>query len=155
MGFLEWSFSGNITQVFLMTLPKLCFTKIAVNKWGYVSEMPPNQPDYPWFLKCILNLGQGKPMLINSAGMPHLPSPPPPSATGLYMSLLVLLDKEFKLDYCFKICLKNCFFLFNENPLKMKKNSFYFILKALFILKIIKLLSWLFGHVEKTAWVEI
>ena len=79
-------------------------------------------------------------MLINSAGMPHLP-PPPPSATGLYMSLLVLLDKEFKSNYWFKICLKNRFFLFNENPLKMMKNSFYFILKALFILKIIKLLS--------------
>ena len=138
MGFLEWSFSGNITQVFLMTLPKLCFTKIAVNKWGYVSEMPPNQPDYPWFLKCILNLGQGKPMLINSAGMPHLPSPPPPppppppSATGLYMSLLVLLDKEFKLDYCFKICLKKLFFFIQWKPFKNDEKFFLFHLKSSF-----------------------
>ena len=34
------------------------------------------------------------------------------------------------------------------------KNDFYFILKATFVLKIIKSLSWLFGHVEKTAWSE-
>ena len=34
------------------------------------------------------------------------------------------------------------------------KNAFYFILKALFVLKIFKFLSWLFGHVEKTAWLE-
>ena len=35
------------------------------------------------------------------------------------------------------------------------KNAFYFILKALFILKIFKFLSWIFGHIEKTAWIEI
>ena len=34
------------------------------------------------------------------------------------------------------------------------KNAFYFILKALFVLKIFKFLSWLFGHAEKTAWLE-
>ena len=33
----------------------------------------------------------------------------------------------------------------------MVKNAFYFILKDLFVLKIFKFLSWLFGHVEKTA----
>ena len=42
----------------------------------------------------------------------------------------------------------NCFI---ESPLKMMKNAFYFILKALFVLKIYKFLSRLFGHVEKTA----
>ena len=41
-----------------------------------------------------------------------------------------------------------------ESSLKMIKNAFYFILKALFILKISKYLSWLFGHIEKTAWLE-
>ena len=40
---------------------------------------------------------------------------------------------------------------FIETPLKMLKNAFYFTLKALFVLKIFKFLSWLFGHVEKTA----
>ena len=40
---------------------------------------------------------------------------------------------------------------FMESPLKMLKNAFYFTLKALFVLKIFKFLSWLFGHVEKTA----
>ena len=34
------------------------------------------------------------------------------------------------------------------------KHVFYFILKALFILKILKFLSWLVVHVEKTAWLE-
>ena len=33
----------------------------------------------------------------------------------------------------------------------MMKNAFYFTLKALFVLKIFKFLSWLFDHVEKTA----
>ena len=36
----------------------------------------------------------------------------------------------------------------------MMKNAFYFILKALFVPKIFKFLSWLFGHVEKTTWFE-
>ena len=38
-----------------------------------------------------------------------------------------------------------------ENDLK---NAFYFFLKALFVLKIFKFLSWLFGHVEKKTWLE-
>ena len=45
-------------------------------------------------------------------------------------------------------------FLATESPWKLKKNAFYFILKALFILKIFKFLSWLFDHVEKTVWLE-
>ena len=36
-----------------------------------------------------------------------------------------------------------------ENPLKMMKIAFYFVLKALFVLKIFKFLSWRFVHVEK------
>ena len=36
----------------------------------------------------------------------------------------------------------------------MAKNGFYFILKAFSIFKIFKYLSWLFGHVENTAWLE-
>ena len=40
-------------------------------------------------------------------------------------------------------------YLANETPLKMMKNAFYFTLKALFVFKIFKFLSWLFRHVEK------
>ena len=40
-------------------------------------------------------------------------------------------------------------FLAAESPLKMMKNAFYFTSKALFLLKIFKFLSWLFGHVAK------
>ena len=43
---------------------------------------------------------------------------------------------------------------FNDSPSKMMKNAFYFILKAVFVLKIFKLLSWFFGHVEWTPWLE-
>ena len=43
---------------------------------------------------------------------------------------------------------KNCFISLIESPLKVMKNAFYFILKALFVLKIFKFLS-LFVHVGK------
>ena len=43
---------------------------------------------------------------------------------------------------------------FKDSPLKIMKNAFYFTLKALFVFKIFKFLSWFFGHVEKTAWWE-
>ena len=46
---------------------------------------------------------------------------------------------------------KNCVICFKESLLKMMKNAFYFILNALFALKIFKFLSWLFGHVAKIA----
>ena len=36
---------------------------------------------------------------------------------------------------------KNCVICFTGSPLKMMKNAFYFILKALFVLKIFKFLS--------------
>ena len=36
---------------------------------------------------------------------------------------------------------KICFICFNESPLKMVKNTFYFILRALLVLKILKFLS--------------
>ena len=51
--------------------------------------------------------------------------------------------------------LQNFFLIcFNDSSSKMIKNAFYFILKALFFLKIFKFLSWIFGHVEKRAWLE-
>ena len=46
---------------------------------------------------------------------------------------------------------KICFICLIENPLKITKNAFYSILKALFILKIFKFLSRLFGHVGMTS----
>ena len=50
---------------------------------------------------------------------------------------------------------KNCFISFDENPLKMMKNTFCFILKAFLVLKIFKSLCRLFGHAEKMACLEI
>ena len=47
-----------------------------------------------------------------------------------------------------------CDTCFIESPLKMMKNAFYFTLKAPFILKVFKFLSWSFSYVEKTAWLE-
>ena len=49
---------------------------------------------------------------------------------------------------------KFIFICFSESPLKMMKNAFYFILKALMVLKIFKFLSWHLGHVEGTVWLE-
>ena len=46
---------------------------------------------------------------------------------------------------------KNYFVCFNEGPLKI---AFHFILKSLFVVKIFKFLSWLFGLVEKMAGLE-
>ena len=55
---------------------------------------------------------------------------------------------------CFKVGLsssqKICVICLIESPLEMMKNAFYFIVKALFVLKIFKFLSRLFGHVGKT-----
>ena len=56
--------------------------------------------------------------------------------------------KSLKFDSHF---LKNCFICFNESPLKIMKSAFYFILKALLILKMFKFLCWLFGHVKKSG----
>ena len=48
-------------------------------------------------------------------------------------------------SYIFKVGLspskKNIFICWNESPLKMMKNAFYFILKVLFVLPILKFLS--------------
>ena len=46
---------------------------------------------------------------------------------------------------------KNCVIYLIEIPLKMMKNPFYFILKALFVLKMFKFLPRHFGPVGKTA----
>ena len=44
---------------------------------------------------------------------------------------------------------KKIFIFFNDRPSKTMRNAFYFILKALFVLKIFKFLSSLFGNVKK------
>ena len=65
---------------------------------------------------------------------------------------------DFQYHFSLKVGLspsKKFFYLLPWKPfLKKIKNRFYFILKALFVLKIFKFLSWLFGHVEKTTWLE-
>ena len=49
--------------------------------------------------------------------------------------------------------LKSDFIWFNESPLKMMKNAFYFILRVVLVLKIFKFLCWLFDQL-KVAWLE-
>ena len=49
---------------------------------------------------------------------------------------------------------KNYVICFIESRLKMMKKILYLNLKALFVLKIFKFLSQLFGHVGKTTWLE-
>ena len=66
---------------------------------------------------------------------------------SVYLSILCLKSDSHLPNFFLFIC-------FNDSPWKMTKNVFYFILKALFVLKIFKFLPWLFGHVEETAWLE-
>ena len=40
-------------------------------------------------------------------------------------------------------------FLAAKSPLKVMKNAFYFISKAIFVLKLFTFLYWLLGHVAK------
>ena len=69
------------------------------------------------------------------------------------VSSLILLEEKMSCIYIY-IYIYWIFCKFNDSPSKMMNNAFYFILKALFVLKIFKLLSWLFGHVEKIVWLE-
>ena len=55
--------------------------------------------------------------------------------------------QENKKGYFKDFCAR--FFVATENYIKMMKNNFYFILKALFFLKILKFLSLIFCHVRK------
>ena len=65
------------------------------------------------------------------------------------------MKSVFKRTKSFKVGLlrspQKYFICFNESPLNVLENAFYFILKALFVLIIFKLLSWLFAHADKTA----
>ena len=59
-------------------------------------------------------------------------------------------------DGCYSYAIKGSLsglkqFLATEGLLRMTKNAFYFIIKALFILKVFKFLSRLFYQVEKTV----
>ena len=77
-----------------------------------------------------------------------------------FLSILLIIKtkwNEFKYKFLksYSHLPKQFFFIyFNDSPSKIMKNAFYFILKALFVLKIFKFLSWDFGHVEKTVWLE-
>ena len=61
-------------------------------------------------------------------------------------------------DYFLKVGLspskKICVICLIESPLKMMKNAFYFVLKALFVLKVFKFMSRRFVHVGKTTLLE-
>ena len=63
--------------------------------------------------------------------------------------MVTKLGKVFKVRY--SSSKKKCVICLIKSPLKLMKNAFYFILKALFVLKIFKFLSQLFRHVGKTA----
>ena len=79
----------------------------------------------------------------------------------VYLHMLSVDTIEIYLHFrCFKCSLKRLWHLKTHSqvwdnfwqlkaPLKMMINAFYFISKALFVLKIFKSLSWLFGHVSK------
>ena len=80
------------------------------------------------------------------------------SRTTFLTMILGIFNKSFEQTLSSKsdshLPKKICFMYFIESPLKMMKNAFYFILKALFFLKIFKLLSWLFCYIEYMTWLE-
>ena len=71
-----------------------------------------------------------------------------------YCGLICHYGVDLMRPHLFKVGLspskKIVFICTNDIPSKVMKNAFYFILKALFVLKIYKFLSLLFCHVEKT-----
>ena len=76
----------------------------------------------------------------------------------LLFKITNLLQIFIKKPNLFKVGLspskKNCVTCFIKSSLKIMKNAFYFILNALFVLKIFKFFKWLFGHVGKMVWLE-
>ena len=50
---------------------------------------------------------------------------------------------------------KHLHYLLHCKPFINDENAFQFILKATFVLKIFKFLSWLFSHIEKRSWLEL
>ena len=70
-----------------------------------------------------------------------------------YLLLLEAKSKliKFGIKVGFSPSKKNRVICFIESPLKMVKNAFYLILKALFVLMMFKFLLRLFGHVGKTT----
>ena len=79
-----------------------------------------------------------------------------------YISWLYLMDLIFMLLFRrfvlsqTNIFLKKMFYLIQWNPFKNDQKCFLFHLKAFFVLKIFKFLSWLFGHILLTdqAWLS-
>ena len=70
------------------------------------------------------------------------------SSSKFFLYNLLILKSDSHLPKKF------CVISLIESPLEAMKNAFYFILKALFVLKIFKFLSRLFGNVGKTALLE-
>ena len=67
--------------------------------------------------------------------------------TRTYNFKVKKISSSLKEDSC--LPKEFCFICFNASSLKMMKNAFYFILKALFIVKMFKFLSSLFNHAKK------
>ena len=62
----------------------------------------------------------------------------------MHFNCIIFWKTDFKVELSFKVA-------FKESPLKIMKNTIYFVLKALFVHMIFKFLSCLFGHVEKAT----
>ena len=77
-----------------------------------------------------------------------------PSKKGLVNKISNKVNDNFLFKVGLPPSKKDCVIYLIEYPLKIMKYASYFILKALFVLKIFTFLSQLFGHVGKTAWLE-
>ena len=73
------------------------------------------------------------------------------SSKGFFQWNFKISSEQLSEEIGFSPSKKICVICLIESPLKM---AFYFILNALFVLKIFKFLSRRFGHVGKTSWLE-
>ena len=71
-----------------------------------------------------------------------------------YSAVLWNFSERERMSTSTKKCTGRILFLLDWKPFKSDENLFYFILKALFILKISKFSLRLFGHVGKMDWLE-
>ena len=154
-----YNHSQNIWDFFLS------FSIVSIHhKWSWTRLFPPETEwtSCPAICQSMKDLG--------SSGIRKCQ--PLNFALKIYVFLISYISvKVFCVNNCsYNICNKNCNakmyckniqatlkgslwglrqFLTTESPLKNMKNACYFTLKALFVLKIFKFLSWLFSHVEK------
>ena len=134
----------TITNIYNLLLKQQQFLSEKMLKLtGLVLVLLNNSNNVKLELRCVCRLLWNvivKVLLLNMCNIKEL--------SGIFFCLRGLVKVELSPSKKIRvICLI-------ESPLEVMKNALYFILKALFVLKIFTFLSWIFSHLGKTAWLE-